>query len=182
MKADSFAAKPKTLYRAGSKYARIEEELDAQNNIHALIIVKEPDTWMINLADKTARHIVDPGPTFNFHAPIVWVAKSQGMPDRDQAFKELEFGNELQFFRQHAAQDGGAQQIGGTNCKALVLERGGTKVTLFVDLRTERPVQLDIERDGKAKESIRYVEYKTGLPFQRSLFGPPKGVSISEVK
>ena len=77
----SFASKPKTLYRAGNKYSRTEEELDVENNLHALLIVNEPDTWMINLADKTARHIVDPGPTFNFRAPIVWIPSRNGQPE-----------------------------------------------------------------------------------------------------
>jgi hypothetical protein len=180
VRGDSFAAKPKTLYRAGNKYARTEEELDAENNIHALIIVSEPDTWMINLADKTGRHIVDPGPTFNFHAPIVWMPKSQVAPETAPAFKELEFGNELQFFRRNGAQDIGTRQIDKDNCKTLVLERNGLKLTLLVEPGAQRPVQLDIEQSGRATESIRYVEYEVGLPFEHFLFEPPKGVKISE--
>jgi hypothetical protein len=180
VKANAFAAKPKTLYRAGTKYARSEEQLDVENNIHALIIVNEPDTWMINLADGTARHIVDPGPTFKFHAPVFWVAKRKGEEDPDKAFKELEFGNELQFFRQNAAQDAGARQVDGESCKALVLKKGTRKLTLLIDQRTEKPVQIDIERTGEANVSVRYLEYQTGLPFQRSLFEPPKGLKMTE--
>jgi hypothetical protein len=182
VKANSFAAKPKTLYRAGTKYARTEEELDSENNIQALVVVNEPNTWMINLADKTGRHIVDPGPTFSFHAPIVWMLKFQGQPELDPAFKELEFGNELKFFRENGAHDGGARQVDRRSCKTLVLKRGGTTVILFVDAQTEAPFQIDVERDGEPKMSIRYLEYRTGLPFKHSLFEPPQSVKIAEAK
>ena len=62
----SFAAQTKTCWRAGTKYARIAEAPDAQHHIHALIIIKEPNLWMINLADKSGRHVVDPGPRWMF--------------------------------------------------------------------------------------------------------------------
>src|SRR5438045_7621317 len=46
---NSFAAKPKTIYIAGDSYSRVEEEPDREHGIHGLIIVSEPDSWMINL-------------------------------------------------------------------------------------------------------------------------------------
>jgi hypothetical protein len=61
----SFGAKPKTLYIASDGYSRTEEEPDPEQGVHGLIIVSEPDVWMINLFDHTGRHIVDPGPTYN---------------------------------------------------------------------------------------------------------------------
>ena len=67
---DSFARKPKTIYRAGNTYCRIEEPPDAEHNIHGLLIVNEPNAWMVNLANKTAQQTLDPGPTFNCHLPI----------------------------------------------------------------------------------------------------------------
>jgi hypothetical protein len=66
----SVLAQPKVMYRAGTKYCRVEEAEDSQNKIHGLFIVDEPDAWMINLYDKLARHVVDPGPTFNCKLPI----------------------------------------------------------------------------------------------------------------
>jgi hypothetical protein len=52
IKPGSFAAKPKTMYLAGKKYARVEEDVDIENKIHGLIIANEPDSWIINLVDK----------------------------------------------------------------------------------------------------------------------------------
>src|SRR5207249_2734116 len=67
----SFAAKPRTLYRWGSKYGRTEEALDSRLKIHGLIVVNEPDLFMVNLATRTGQHIVDTGGPYHFHAPIV---------------------------------------------------------------------------------------------------------------
>jgi hypothetical protein len=68
--AGSFATKPKVMYRAGTRYCRIEEALDAENGIHGLAITNEPDAWMVNLVTKSGKHMVDPGPKFNCHLPI----------------------------------------------------------------------------------------------------------------
>jgi hypothetical protein len=74
---DSFAAKPKAVYIAGDSYARVEEEPDAARGIHGLIIISEPDSWMINLLDHSGRHMVDPGPTFIIHHNILGRESSQ---------------------------------------------------------------------------------------------------------
>jgi hypothetical protein len=55
---DSFAAEAKRMYRAGSRYCRIEENPDLEHGIHGLLIMNEPDVWMINRLAKTARHMV----------------------------------------------------------------------------------------------------------------------------
>ena len=67
---DSFAAKPKIMYRAGTRYCRTEEVPDPEHGIHGLMIFNEPDVWMVNLLGKTTQHYVDPGPTFNCRMPI----------------------------------------------------------------------------------------------------------------
>src|SRR5262245_35832646 len=58
----SFAAQPKTLYRLGSKYGRIEERADAVRGVHGLVVVQEPDIWTIDLMKRVGQHIVDAGP------------------------------------------------------------------------------------------------------------------------
>src|SRR5258708_1019428 len=66
----SFAAQPRTLWRAGTKYARIAEAPDLEKRVHELIILNEPDAWMINLADKSGKHVVDSGSSLDVHLPI----------------------------------------------------------------------------------------------------------------
>jgi hypothetical protein len=116
---DSFAAKPVTLYRVADKYSRIEEPPNPERGIHNLIISKEPDGWTINLLDKTARHLIDAGPTFSARTPIIWTPKPNGQPDPDKEFQDLEFGYEVRFFRQHKARDLGLRTVEEKECKAL---------------------------------------------------------------
>src|SRR5260370_15038215 len=66
----SFSSEAKTCWRAGTKYARVAEAPDARNRIHELVVVSEPDVWIINLFDKSGKHIVDSGPTFEAELPI----------------------------------------------------------------------------------------------------------------
>jgi hypothetical protein len=178
--ADSFAAKPKTMYFAGKQYARIEEVPDVQNEIHELMVINEPDSWMINLWDKSGRHLIDPGPTFEVHSPILLTATADGKPDLDPEFKGFEFGNEVHFFRQHKAHEIEKRQVGGKLCKQFSLEHGSRKIFLLVDPKTDKPWQIDIQKDGKLEYSIRYLSYETDLPFEKSLFRPPEDVKISE--
>ena len=100
----TFAARPKTYWRAGKKYARIAESPDLQNQIHGLIIINEPDAWMINLSDKSGKHIIDPGPSLVVRLPLF--DKQTGVRSK---LNDLEFGMELDFFaRNDAAHSAGA--------------------------------------------------------------------------
>ena len=178
--ADSFAAKPVTFYLAGELYGRVEEEVDREHGVHPLFINSAPDTWIVNLANKTAQHVVDHQPPFSFHAPILFVPKAKDRPEANAEFKELNFGTEVQFFREQSARDLGQRKVDGKECNAFSLTKGSIEVTLFVDSVTNQPSQLDIIRDGKLDRSYRYLEYKTNLPFQKSLFEPPDGVRVRD--
>lgn len=179
---DSFAAKPRMLYRVADKYSRIEEPPHPEQGIHFLVITREPDSWTINLLDKTARHVIDAGPTFSARTPIVWVPKPSGQPDPDKEFQDLEFGNEVRFFRLHKARDMGLRKVEEKDCNALAIKSGGREVILLVDPATDKPVQMDFTKDGKPDFSIRYLSYETDLPFDPSLFEPPPGLKITESK
>jgi len=100
--AGSFASKPKVIYLAGTRYCRIEEAAAPERRIHALMIINEPDYWMVNPLVKTARHGVDPGPTLNCRLPMFSdsTAKSTG----DSSIEaDLEFGLEFEYFNSKGA-------------------------------------------------------------------------------
>lgn len=175
-----FQAKPKTLYIADHKYARVEEALDVKHRIHALIITDEPHSWMINLADNTGRHLIDPGPTFVMRTPIIWVAKPKGQSDPDKEFRDLEYGNEAEFFRAHQAREISPRNLEGKNYKVFSLKNSTGEVLLLVDPDTGKPYQIDLIKNGKLDFSVRYLSYETNLPFEKSLFEPPKGIKITE--
>jgi hypothetical protein len=96
---ESCGAKPKVVYRAGAGYCRTEEMPDPEHDIHALLILNEPDGWMVNLLTKTAKHFVDPDPTFNCHLPIFRSEQVKSGADMKDPLLELEFGQELGYFK-----------------------------------------------------------------------------------
>ena len=100
---NSYARKPKTIYRAGSTYCRVEEALDPEHDIRGLLIVNEPNAWMVNLATKTAQHFVDPGPSFHCHLPVFSGPVPNTSDEVNYAKLGLEFGYELEYFKKMGA-------------------------------------------------------------------------------
>lgn len=178
--AGSFAAKPKTMLRAGTQFCRVEEEPDLEHGIHGVMIISEPDVWMVNLADKTARHIVDPGPTFNCRMPL-FAGLLQGLPeDESKQIAGLEFGNELDFFKGKGAT---AQQGTVLQTKQTVvykLQFGESTVALFTYGNPERPLAVALSR-GEKHEIFWYSGYGQ-VDFDPKLFAKPEHVAIEEAK
>jgi hypothetical protein len=170
--AGSFAAKPKTMFRAGFRYCRVEEQADTENKIHGLMIINEPDFWMVNLWDKTARHGVDRGPSFHCKMPI--------FADDSKEVSALEFGLEMDFFRSKAAarQEGAVLQ--GKQTTQYQVEIGGSKLALFTYGRPEHPLAVGRVR-ANGGEIFWYSGYGE-VPFDGKLFAEPEGVKIQEIK
>lgn len=168
--ATSFGAKPKIMYRAGSKYCRIEEQSDPDHGIHALVIVNEPDAWMVNLISKTAKHVIDPGPTLNCRLPIF----------ADDPRLALEFGKELEYFRSKGAvsEKGPVMQTKETTAYKLDLE--GIDLGMFTYGTPERPLAV-VRVRGEKSEIFWYSGYGD-LPFDLELFTKPDNVRIEEPK
>src|SRR5271165_853908 len=127
--AGSFATKPKVMYRAGSRYCRIEEAPDPENEIQGLAIISEPDYWMVNLLKKTAKHAVDPGPSFNCHLPI--------FPDTD---KDLEFGFEIEYFKAKGATPHQGPVLQTKSTTIYKVDVGNEALALFTYGTPERPM------------------------------------------
>jgi hypothetical protein len=169
-------AKPKTMYLAGEKYARVEEELDAAAGSQKLIITNEPDSWVINLVNKTAQHLVDSGPKFVTHAPIFWTSSGQPEPE----FEELEFGAEMTFFGEGRGRPLKPRNVDGRRYKALSIKTGEHEAVLLIDPKTGKPFQINLIKFGRLVSSVRYLSYKTKLPFDASLFQPPPDIQITQ--
>lgn len=170
---DSFAAKPKTVYIAGDSYARIEEEPDPAHGIHGLIVISEPDSWMINLLDHSGRHIVDPGPTFIVHHNIL-------EREAPKEFASFEFGKEIAFMRTHKAVSLAPREIDHQRCEASQFKHEAYRIVLYSTSDTHIPFQLEIYKHGKLHFEVRYISYQTDLPFDASLFKPPSSITIME--
>jgi hypothetical protein len=94
--ADSFSAKPKTFWRASNLYCRIDEEPDPERGIHGRMVINEPDAWLVNLADNSAKHLLDRGPTFNFrlHIRPRYLLWDDGVPFRADLFAKPSRGKD----------------------------------------------------------------------------------------
>jgi hypothetical protein len=176
--AGSFAAKPKTMYRAGTQFCRIEEQPDPEHGIHGLTITNEPDAWMVNLETKSARHMVDPGPTFNCRMPIFAAWPSQVPDEEAKQIYALEFGYELDFFKSKGAapHPGGIQQ--GQQTIAYKLQFGDSTLALFTYGTPERPLAAAWIR-GDKNEIFWYSGYGQ-VDFDPKLFAKPEHVKIEE--
>jgi len=169
---DAFEMSTRHVWRLGDTYIRVEEAPDPIGQIHGLVIIAEPHLWVINLYDKTGRHVIDPGPTFVAHYPVfVWESSAEML--------KLEIGREIAFFNQRNAKSLPEHIIDGVNCRVLRLEIDGRTVTLYINQANEVPFQIETQ-GGPHDATLRYEKYKTDLAPDLTKFEPPPGISFTE--
>jgi hypothetical protein len=171
----SFATKPKTMWRAGNSYCRSDEEPDPQRGLHLRLIISEPDSWLVDLANNRAKHMVDPGPTFNCGLPIFAFS-----PELYKSkVGKLEFGHELEFFQKNAA-----KQVTGLaldSFKANYYELDGMTLKLVERVDIHVPIMIGLLQGGKTT-SVRYLLWEDHVPFKANVFAKPTGVNIEEAQ
>ena len=170
---NSFTAKPKTLYRLGTRYGRLEELLDSENHIQQLMIANEPDLWMINLVTKTGQHIVDSGEPYYFHAPVF------GAPDAPEFLKTFEFGCELAYMKEKSVSPEAAP-IETRKLESYRVSQGNLTIFLAVDSKLQKPVLAALHNGDKVVSVVKYLYYDSGLEPDLTLFKAPSGVALSE--
>lgn len=171
--AGSFAAKSKTMYRAGTRYCRVEELPDPDNGIQGVLIINEPDFWMENLMTKTVRHGVDPGPTFNCRLPTF-------ADDPDKEAAGLEFGQEFDFFKSKGAKPREGPVLQSKQTTGYGVEIGSSMLALFTYGIPERP--LAVSRKRGDKDEIYWYSGYGHVPFDAKLFAKPEGMKVEEIK
>ncbi len=175
--ATSFDAMPKTLYRLGTTYGRSEEQPDPRRRLHGLVIVAEPKVWMINRISKTGRLLLDPGPSYDFHAPVIPAAAGTA----DNPLDGLEFGMEYDFMAAHQATSTTAT-VKGKTYDQLTVTRGDHEITLLSRPGTRTPFRLTVARGPAVLAEYEYDEYLTDLAPQMDLFEPPADITILDEK
>ena len=173
--ATSFVAKPRTLYRIGETYGRVEEVLGPGHNTQGLVIVSEPKIWIINPRDKTGRFMIDPGPSCVFRAPVI----PPGGSGQEQPLKDFEYGREYEFMQSNHATHG-KEILDGKSYDKLCLTIGGFTVSLLSHAGEERPYRVTIIKGQKLVLQVDYDYYKRDLEPQMTLFEPPKNIQIVE--
>jgi hypothetical protein len=172
----SFLAQPKTVWRAGTIYSRTAEAPDPTNHIHALAIIHEPDAWMINLFDRSGRHLLDPGPTFNVHLPIF-----EQLSGANTKLNEPEFGKEMEFFAANDAKDSAGEMIDGKPSVHHEVTLSGSRLVLWTDAKSKKPVRIS-RIQGVQRQTIAYLAYDDALAFDPTLFQPPTGIAVVDSK
>ena len=175
----SFAAQPKTMYRAGTRYCRIEELPDTEHGIHGLVVISEPDAWLINLFTKTAQYQADPGPTFNCRLPV-FTSDVKSATDAGNQIRGLEFGRELTYFQEKGAVSRPGPILQGNPTKAYTVEVGDSQLLLFTSGTPEKPVAV-ARQLGNKREVYWYGIYED-VPFDSRLFTKPDDVKIQNAK
>jgi hypothetical protein len=176
IKPGSFPALPKTIYRAGPRYARIEDPPDARQQIHKLTIIAEPDAYSVNLIDKKGTHAREQGGSDEIHLPVVLPFD----PKHELAgLDRLEFGDEVDFFDEAGATKEAGPTINGKPTDALRLRTPGGSALLLLRSSTHTPVRLSWDtKEGTYR--YEYIDYKE-VPFNPALFAKPAGVSYREM-
>lgn len=176
----SFAAQPKMMYRAGNGYCRTEEVPDPEHGIYGLMILNEPDAWMVNLSTKIAQHLVDSGPTFSCHLPMFRGEQVKSPADLTNPLLELEFGRELEYFKGKRADPHKGPVLRDKPTTVYTVNLGDSQLFLFTMGTPERPWAV-ARQHGNLHEIYWYGVYDQ-LPFDPKLFARPEGVEIEEAK
>ena len=176
IKPGSHAALPMTIYVADPHYARIESPPDARQGVQKLTVISEPDAYSANLMDKKGTHAIDAGGPNDLHLPIVlpFDPKHQfGVLDK------MEFGDELEFFKQAGAAQSAGPIINSKPTDAYTLKTPHATATLVVRAETHVPVTLSWQgKDGKY--TYEYITDEE-VPFDPSLFAKPAGIHFKDM-
>jgi len=173
IKPEDFAAKPKVMYRIGSRHARIEEQPDPAANVQLLFVTDAPRSWMIELNSKTGQLVFDPDPTPDVHVPLF---AEDGLPPEILA---IEFGCEAAFIASETTQHERKQTSKGVAI-AHHLRVGEWKLTIGTRDGDERPMFAMLSRNDKAIGAIRYLSYREIDAVPEGLFAPPPGIAIEK--
>lgn len=169
-------AQPRTMYRRGATQFRSEEQPDmGRGGETRLVVISEPDVWMIDLARGQGAHSLDPGPELIVQAPVL-----PNTPDLPALFRTLEFGCEAAFVAAHAPTPSQIGSWGLSKIGIHGLSAGDYSLAFLVDSATLRPVIITYSKAGAVVFALRYDAYQVDQPDDASLFRPPASVQIIE--
>jgi hypothetical protein len=65
-------------------------------------------------------------------------------------------------------------------CDVSQISADDYRITLYQNQSTALPTEINVTKGGADFLKIRYLTYRTNLPFQPSLFRPPEGLKLIE--
>ena len=169
---DAYARAPKTVYRQGTRYGRVEEGFNPATNLKLLIVVDEPHLWVANLAVDKGNYVHDAGPTYYFRARLF------GDGAVNTAFaRGLEYGCEVEGMVRAGAKEKEVKDSSLGPVLRLEAFSDNEKVVLLTG-RNHRPLRLELFIDNQLVYVLNYEDYQSGLAFDKKLFEKPKGVKF----
>ena len=169
--ASSPEAQSRKVWLLGKEFLRFEDVPNPETKVHGLIIVDEPDIWIIDRNKGQGRHAIDPGPQYVIHFPIF-------PREQSEKLKQLEFGSELKFFQDNGAKVLASQNVDGIKCKLYRMELDDRELTLFLK-PDDLPLQIEVQ-SASGKYAVRFLRYDPNQKPDMSLFKVPPGIKIIE--
>jgi hypothetical protein len=170
VEADSAAGQPHTLLRAGQRLGRLDYPPNPDAGTHLVVIVKEPDIWVIDRKRKTVVQTRDPGPSYVFRAPVL-KPKDQPSP-----LPSLEFGREFDFLRAHGAVPAQTETADGAKADRYEVAIEDLTVVLIASPGSRIARELQIFKDGELYRAFHYDTYELDLEPEPGLFLPPQNL------
>ncbi len=167
--ASSPEMRTRKIWRVGKTFLRFEDVQNSITKAHELVIVAEPDIWIIDRNKSQGQHVVDPGPNYAVHFPIF-------PREQSDTVKKLEFGSEFQFFQVNGAKQLASQSVEGIKCNVYRLELDGRDLTLFLK-PDNLPLQIEVQ-SANVKYAVRFLTYDPNQNPDMSLFKVPSGIKI----
>jgi len=170
VEADSAASQPHALYRVGRRVGRIEYPPNPDAGTHLVVIVNQPDVWLIDLERKTVLQSLDPDPSGVFRAPVL---KSKDQPS---PLPSLEFGREFDFLRAHGAVPAQTETADGAKADRYEVAIKDLTVVLIASPRSQIARELQIFKDGELHRAFHYDTYELDLELDPRVFLPPQNL------
>ena len=167
--ASSPELQPRKIWLLGKTFLRFEDVANPETKTLALVIVNEPNIWIIDRNKSEGQHALDPGPQYVVRFPIF-------PREQSDKLKQLEFGSELSFFRENGAEELASQTVDGIKCKVYRLDLDDRKVTLFMK-HDNLPLQIEVQSTD-VKYAIRFLKYDPNQKPDMNLFKVPPGIKI----
>jgi hypothetical protein len=162
------------VWRAGTRFARVETVSDSGEARGPITIVAEPDIYMLDPVMQQGQLQKDPDPAGKVHIPVLAISRSGKIA-------ELEIGQEIEYFKMHHAVRGEDESVDGIDCAVFHLNADDNDVTLKIDLDKKTPYLLTVTEGGK-QFTVHYLKYDRKQPFDQALFSPSKNFRVMGVE